>query len=65
MVDHFTGQLCNGFRNKPGVPGRKAGQKIDGFYIDLIGGVNELRLAGSSFFASVQTQIHPFPGHLE
>lgn len=60
MVDHFTGQLCNRFRNKPGVPGRKAGQKIDGFYIDLIGGVNELRLAGSSFLLQYRHKFTPF-----
>lgn len=60
MVDHFTGQLCNGFRNKPGISGGKTGKKIDGFYIDLIGGVDELRLAGCSFLLQNRHWFTPF-----
>ena len=48
MINDFTRQLCNGFRYQAGIPCRKAGKKIDGFNIDLVGRIDEFSLTCGS-----------------
>ena len=61
MVDDLTGQLCHRLRNQPGIPGRKTGQEVQGFNINLIGRVDELGLAcGSLLLQDRHFQLYPF-----
>ena len=55
IIDNLTGQLGNLFRYQPGVPGRKAGQKVQGLNINLVGRIDELRLAFRALWTSKPT----------
>ena len=48
MVYDLTGQLCDWLRNQPGIPGGKAGEKVDGFNIDLVSCIDEFSLTCGS-----------------